>query len=208
MPIFRITLVMSLLLAGGLTLAGWMGISAIARADRNATEGAIAVVLDDLARTVESGARLGIAPAALAATQARIAAAQARLPVLRHVAVHDATGAQIFATPPDPGPAAGQARIVRRVLDDLGAPTATIIATYDATAGQRRMQALARALIGGGLPVAAILVLAGGFVVHRGLGRLQYLTQAPGAALARSRALAGFDAVLDRIAAGADDRRC
>lgn len=194
------------LLVGGLCLAGWMGLSAIQGAHQTAMEGAIGVALDDIGRTVEAGARLGIAPAEQANLHAVIASESTGVPMLHRISVLDARGA-VLASGPSIGPeptAPGQLR--RPVLDDLGEPIAVIAGHYDTAPIRRQTTALGRTLLGAGTLAALVLGLLAALLIRRGVAPIQRLVQAPEMALAASAPLAALDAALDRIESGLGSR--
>ncbi|NPD14909.1 MFS transporter [Xinfangfangia sp. D13-10-4-6] len=147
----RLLAFLAVLLAGGLGLAGWMGLSTLSRAAQDMTEGAIRLTLDDIARSITAQDALGIRPGQQPEL-ARLIEAEARdSGDLWQIRLRDRTGALLLESPPQ-GDAPGRLQIVTQVVsDDLGNPLAELNALYDGTAQQKQTASLSRSLIGPGI---------------------------------------------------------
>ena len=163
----RLIAFVAALLGGGLILAGWMGLSTLARAAQEVRESAIRLSLDDIARSLSAQAALGIAPAQQGQLARLIAAEVNEASGIWQIRLNDGQGTTLFESPAQVQAQAPERplSVVRLVKDDLGQSIAGLEAIYDSQPQADQIAALARGLAACGLALwlglclIAILVL-------------------------------------------------
>lgn len=163
--------VMLLILATALSLGGYLAFAAVRGAYTTSTESRFDVIADQLVAGIETAAALGIGVPEQVSLPDRLGDQAASDALIRSIAVVDPGGSVLFSGGSAPEETAGLATREQPILNDFGAPVATLVIYYDASSIEERIDELrgtvlfsaGLAVAGGGVTVALaiFLILAG-----------------------------------------------